>query len=34
MCLNWYDLDKNEKTIKKILLEYLKKILEESIKSI
>jgi len=34
MCINWYDLDKNEKIVKKIFLEYLKKLLEESIKSI
>jgi hypothetical protein len=34
MCVNWYDLDKNEKSVKKVFLEYLTKILEESIRSI
>ena len=32
MCLNWYELDKHEKTIQNVFLEYLKDLLEESIR--
>lgn len=32
MCLNWYDLNKHEETIKKVFLEYFKDLLEEVIK--
>lgn len=32
MCLNWYELDKHEKTIQKVFMEYFKDLLEESIK--
>lgn len=34
MCLNWYELDKHEKTIQNVFLEYLKDLLEESIRKI
>jgi hypothetical protein len=34
MCLNWYELNKYEKTIKKVFFEYLKDLLKESINSI
>lgn len=32
MCINWYDLDKNEKIVKKVFLEYFTNLLEESVK--
>ena len=32
MCINWYDLEKKEATVKKVFLEYFKNLLEESIK--
>lgn len=32
MCLNWYELNKHEKTIQNVFLEYLKDLLEESIR--
>lgn len=32
MCLNWYELDKHEKIIQNVFLEYLKDLLEESIR--
>lgn len=32
MCLNWYELDKHEKTIQNVFFEYLKDLLEESIR--
>lgn len=32
MCLNWYELDKHEKTIQNIFMEYFKDLIEESIK--
>ncbi len=34
MCLNWYDLNEHEETIKKVFLEYFKNLLEEVIKTI
>lgn len=34
MCLNWYELNKNEITIQNVFLEYLKDLLEESIRRI
>lgn len=32
MCLNWYELNKHEKTIQNVFLEYFKDLLEESIR--
>lgn len=34
MCINWYDLNKNESTIQKVFLEYFYDLLENSINSI
>jgi hypothetical protein len=34
MCLNWYELNKNEITIQNVFLEYLKDLLEETIRRI